>query len=306
LTAAAPVPTDVESYLARVRAALADVPPEERSELLAEVEASLYESAAESGGSIAARLGPPEDFAAELRSAAGLHTAAAQPAPGARETIERLLTSPRVAAATAAGRELAPIWWAVRGYLAVAALALLLDRSWSFTYEAVPRFGTAAGGLALIVVAVAVSIALGLWNRRRGGALVPAIAVANIVLLAAAIPVGAHLAQRAPTQLEIVTVPANQPGLAYNGTPIENIYPYTRDGRLLHDVFLYTSQGQPLDVSTVVPDPNRRVPRTASGRPVFNIFPIRYFEPGTRLVRHPNAGPQVRLPRLATPALRPR
>jgi hypothetical protein len=103
-----------------------------------------------------------------------------------------------------------------------------------------------------------------------------------------------------------VTVPANQPGLAYNGTPIENIYPYTRDGRLLHDVFLYTSQGQPLDVSTVVPDPNRRVPRTASGRPVFNIFPIRYFEPGTRLVRHPNAGPQVRLPRLATPALRPR
>jgi hypothetical protein len=161
LTAAAPVPTDVESYLARVRAALADVPPEERSELLAEVEASLYESAAESGGSIAARLGPPEDFAAELRSAAGLHTAAAQPAPGARETIERLLTSPRVAAATAAGRELAPIWWAVRGYLAVAALALLLDRSWSFTYEAVPRFGTAAGGLALIVVAVAVSIALG-------------------------------------------------------------------------------------------------------------------------------------------------
>src|SRR5581483_3068770 len=67
LTAAAHVPSDVERYLARVRDALSDLPVEERNELLAEVEASLYESASETGGPVAAQLGPPEDFAAELR-----------------------------------------------------------------------------------------------------------------------------------------------------------------------------------------------------------------------------------------------
>ena len=73
MTTAAHVPSDVETYLARVRAALADVPADERDDLLAEVEASLHETASESGGSVAAQLGPPEDFAAELRSAAGLN-----------------------------------------------------------------------------------------------------------------------------------------------------------------------------------------------------------------------------------------
>ena len=62
MTTAAHVPSEVETYLARVRAALADVPPDERDDLLAEVEASLHESASETGGSVAAQLGPPEDL----------------------------------------------------------------------------------------------------------------------------------------------------------------------------------------------------------------------------------------------------
>jgi uncharacterized membrane protein len=57
---------DVAAYLAAVRSSLRDLPEAERDDLVAEVEASLVESAGE-GGSIAARLGPPEEFAAELR-----------------------------------------------------------------------------------------------------------------------------------------------------------------------------------------------------------------------------------------------
>ncbi len=64
-------PHDVAAYLERVRTALADLPAEALDELLADVEASLHDAAAE-GEAPAARLGPPEDFARELRSAAGL------------------------------------------------------------------------------------------------------------------------------------------------------------------------------------------------------------------------------------------
>ena len=52
------VSPEVVAYLAAVRAALADLPAEERDDLLTDVRASLVEAAAESGGNIAARLGP--------------------------------------------------------------------------------------------------------------------------------------------------------------------------------------------------------------------------------------------------------
>jgi len=66
------VPPEVSEYLAAVRAALDDLPATERDDLLAEVEPSLLDAAAETGGNVSAHLGPAEDFAAELRSAAGL------------------------------------------------------------------------------------------------------------------------------------------------------------------------------------------------------------------------------------------
>ena len=44
------LPPDVESYLAEVRDALRDLPADERDDLLAEVEVSLLDAAAEGGG----------------------------------------------------------------------------------------------------------------------------------------------------------------------------------------------------------------------------------------------------------------
>jgi len=304
VTTAAHVPSEVETYLARVRAALADIPADERAELLEEVEASLHETASETGGSVAAQLGPPEDFAAELRSAAGLHPSTPLRMVGLRERFEGLASHPHVAATARFSRELAPIWWAARGYIVVAALALAAGASWSTSHGAVPRIGSAKLGAAAVLLAVLASVAVGIWSRRNTIARLP-LTILNLVLLGAAIPVGIHLSHRSTQAVatRIVVQTAIVPGLAYNGAPVDNIYPYSRDGRLLHDVLLYTGAGTQLNISTTAYDPLRRILVTKAGNRVFNAFPVRYYEPGTRVVLRPNAGPKVKVPRIATAPL---
>src|SRR5205085_1632935 len=114
------VPPEVTEYLAAVRAALDDLPATERDDLLVEVEPSLLDAASESGGNVSARLGPPEEFAAELRAAAGLFVPprAVQGEPRLLVVVRRLVRDPRL---RELGR-LAPIWWVVRAYLLVAAI----------------------------------------------------------------------------------------------------------------------------------------------------------------------------------------
>ena len=91
--------------------------------------------------------------------------------------------------------------------------------------------------------------------------------------------------------------------LTLDGVSVTNIYPFSRHGRLLHDVLLYTGSGAPLDVPGAAIDPQRRVLRTTSGKQVLNAYPIRYFDPGTGQVAHPGAAPKVQIPRIATPPL---
>jgi hypothetical protein len=304
VSATAQVLSDVEAYLARVRTALADLPAEERDELLAEVEASIYETASETDGPVAARLGPAEDFAAELRAAAGLQSGPARDAGSLRDRLSRLASDARLRHAASTLRELAPIWWVARAYLAVAGVALLFDASWSWSYRAVPRVGSTTWGLVVIGLAAVASIALGLWGRRDGRLRRP-LAALNVALLVVALSVLNHLANPAPipAQVELVSTPTVQPGLVFNGAPVTNIYPYSRDGRLLLDVFLFTGEGVPLDLRPGSPDPLRRPVRTVDGRTLFNVYPVRYYGPGTRRVVRPKAAPQVRTPRLATPPL---
>jgi hypothetical protein len=300
---------EVTAYLDEVREALGDVPPDERDDLLAEVEASLVETAEESERPIAARLGPPDAFAAELRSAAGLQTADGQGretlATRLAERVERALADPRLARAKALYAELAPIWWLLRGYVAVALIALLAGRDW--TDRVVPHLPRARFGAAAILVAVVASIALELRARRaQARQTASAGVVVNLVLLVAVVPVVVHLLHTpAPAVVvETVTSPANERGLTLNGVPVDNIYPYSRDGRLLHDVLLYTGSGRPLDVKSVAADPLRRVPVSRGGARLYNAFPVRYYERGTHRVAQPDAGPRIALPRFRTPALK--
>ena len=79
MTTTTGLPPELEAYLASVRATLADLAPEERDDLLGELQAALLEAAGEGDGPVAARLGPPEEFAAELRASAGLDPATHRP-----------------------------------------------------------------------------------------------------------------------------------------------------------------------------------------------------------------------------------
>lgn len=321
MSSAPSVPGEVEEYVAAVRRALADLPNAERDDLLAEVEASLLETTEEGAGPIGARLGAPEQFAAELRAAAGLH----EPAPPVpresdlgrrlRAVGGRVLAHPAVTALRRLGRELAPIWWVLRAYLAVGAIACAVDSAWSSRLPIVPRLNvwglsgaSAETGLTAIGITVVVSVWLGLESRRHGSPFPRLAAVVNTALLLAAIPVLAQVTDTSSHDSLVARAyaPAPQPpsGLLYEGVKVDNIYPYSRDGRLLHDVLLYDGAGRAIEIPTNRGlDPNRRVVVTNGNRPLFNAFPIRYYEPGTRRVARPNAAPYVELPLVLTPRL---
>jgi hypothetical protein len=292
---------EIASYLEAVRDALDDLPAAERDDLLAEVESSLIETAGETG-TIAARLGPPDEFAAELRAAAGL----AAPAPtrrrarAPRELAGEALRAVRTLAASRGVTELAPIWWAARGYVVVAFVAAAWA-GWSPTHPAVPSIGNGRVGLLAVLAVATVSVWLGRRARRSSSRVRLAGIAVNVLLVLAALPVLHHLAQNVPAPQTIVQlVPAGpQAGLVENGVAVENIYPYSRDGRLLHDVLLYDGAGNPLEIGANGNDPNRRLVRTADRyTPLYNAFPIRYYEPGTTRVANPDAGPQVQVPSL--------
>lgn len=305
---------DVEAYLAAVRRELADLRANERDELLADVEASLLDAAEESDAPIAARLGPPADFAAELRAAAGLASHESVRSPK-RPLLATVWRSERAVALRRALVELAPLWWVARGYVVIALLAWVVDSGWSVSLPVVPRLGSPETGLVLLLLAVASSVALGLWQRRHSRAGTLSLAL-NVILALAAVPAAGDLLERASNRLyaDAYYVPDTAPpssGLVNDGVPVENIYPYSRDGRLLLDVLLYDQFGNPINIRPVSFNPERRVLRTANRRSLFNSFPIRYFDVGTRRVARPHATPTIpwspieTAPLTRTPATKP-
>jgi len=311
-TATAPQP-EVRAYLDEVRRALDDLPEVERDDLLVEVEASLVDAAAE-GGSLAARLGPASEFASELRSAAGLHVVA-RPGPTPqfarlRGFATELAANSAFVAARRVARELAPIWWVVRGYLAVAVVTFAIDATWSSRLPFVPNgFGTAATGALFILLAVALSVALGLATRGLRSTSAVVVAFVDVALLVAAVPAlqEALDASGRPAYIVPEASSSGAAGLLYDGVPVDNIYPYSREGKLLHDVLLYDGAGRPIEIgSDLERDPLRRVVVTKGHQPLSNVFPIRYYEPGTKRVARPDAAPPVELPRVLTPPLRRR
>jgi hypothetical protein len=286
----ATLPEAAAAYLAGLERELADIPPDERADLLEEVEASLIEA----GEDPVARLGTPARFAAELRASAGLPPAPPPPrAEAPRAPLwQRLRRDPRTKAAVAAAKELAPIWWIVRAGLVLGLLTLGVQ---SWYGGVVPRLtGQPALDLLICAIPFAASIALGLAGRRRALPLRRLGIAVNLALVAglALVPsiVGDfrdHLQQVVYEQVSV----APQGGLVDHGVRVDNIYPYDRRGRLLHDVRLFDGAGAPLNVGAGAEDPGRRPVATRGGHVVFNAFPIRYYEPHTHHVAHPNATP---------------
>jgi hypothetical protein len=235
---------EVARYAAAVRAAFADLPAPDRETLLEDIEDHLVEVAAESGGPLEERLGPPETYAAELRAWAGLPApgAARRRGPRASRLGRRVQRLAATVAAHPAGRavfeflpELRPAWRVLRGYLAVqlASIGLSLLFAHDVTLPVPTILGSQALGLLATGTAVVGSVALGRRTAatRRGRRLTfAANAALGLFALVLFGGIGAARLTDEPTYDGYVvgdSYPGSLPGLRSDGREISNIFPTT-------------------------------------------------------------------------------
>jgi hypothetical protein len=287
---------DVSSYAAAVRAALARLPESERESLLEDLEDHLAEVAGESDAPLQERLGKPEDYAAELRSAYAGGVGGATRRRPFRDAVRSLIASLTGTRSYREVRnmlpELRPGWWVLRAYLAVLVLAFIFRDGHNL--RPIPNPFSSFGLLQILATAAAIVISVRLGRRRtsaRTGVRWAALAV-NVAIALLTVPVLASMS----TTHAYSTVYSSDPyssaiaaGYYYPG--FTNIYPYTKDGKPLKDVLLYDQNGKPL-----VPAKSGGVisddPIGADGQPIPNSYPLNQ--------RHPNGDP-ILPPRVALP-----
>jgi hypothetical protein len=201
--------------------------------------------------------------------------------------------------------ELAPLGWLIRGYVAAVVVGFTVGGEWVANRPGVFYMRDSVwNAFWLTVVCIALSVALGIGMRlakRRSLSLgvVNGLFAFAAVWVALAALVGASNSNSYDNP--VVSVEFAE-GLTYEGAAVENVYPYSRDGKRLYDVRLYDQNGRALAIGGPDSgDQNRRVPRSASGGRAFNAFPIRYFDPGTRRVTKPDAGWAKAKPPLVSP-----
>ncbi|WP_354699270.1 hypothetical protein DSM112329_04981 [Paraconexibacter sp. AEG42_29] len=301
MTRTAHVPPAAAAYLADLRGELGDLEASEREELLEDVVASLVDATDAGEQTPVARLGTPAQFAAELRAAAGLRPREAAAAPGGgswarlRSRGRALLDGPQVRSGLRVARELAPLWWLARAYVLLMVAARMLEQDFSVRYPFLPLLPDATGTAFWAAVVVAASLAAGVWTRLRParGRVATAVVLANLALLAAAVPVAEHDIRADAPALGTVRVLQAPPagvtrsatsggrnaGLTFRGKDLRNVFAYDRTGRLVPDVRLYDAFGHPLDIPAG--GSRRRLLRGADGRELGNTYPIRLAAPGT-------------------------
>ncbi|MEU1604723.1 HAAS signaling domain-containing protein [Micromonospora matsumotoense] len=246
---------EITDYVERVRAALADLPPQARDELTEDLPEHLTEVAAEADGSLVDRLGTPEAYAAELRAAAG----AGDPAAG-RRALERRIAAvlgrtrarvgrvdarlgPLVGHATAGEflRLLRPAWWVARAYLAA---MLVTAISTDGPLGLLPRLdGNEFVGLLMFAGLLVGSIWLGrrtpelrTWRRW-------AVHAGAVVLALFAVGAVANVDDQARYGYDY----------GYESTSVQNpydqvqdVYVYDSEGRLVENARLFDQNGTPI------------------------------------------------------------
>ncbi|MGC4809287.1 HAAS signaling domain-containing protein [Micromonospora sp. DT228] len=267
---------EITDYVARVRAALADLPPTQRDELIEDLADHLSEVAAEAEGTLVERLGEPETYAAELRAAAG-----AAPGGSGRNLDQRVAAAmarlrgrlsaidtrlgPPLGYAHASDflRLLRPAWWVLRGYLA--AMLLSTISTGGDAYGLLPRFGgELLAGMVMLVGLVLASI----WLGRRSAQLTrwprSALQVGSAVLVIFALGALVNLEDRIDR------------GYYYDQTSVDSQYSQVRDvfvydseGRLVENARLFDQDGNPIRLGY----PDCDGPVNEYGAPLLRPYP---------------------------------
>jgi HAAS len=288
--------SDVATYAASVRAALSDLPSDQAAVLLEDLEDHLREIAAETGGTLTERLGPPEKYAQELRTAYG---ATSSPSPrrpdpafrDVRRAVAWVTSSAWYREVRLFLPELRPAWWVLRGYLS----ALILTAAFSRDYPLgpIPNPATKRGLAEILAAGVAIWLSVRIGRRSRSlpqGARVLAIS-ANVLVAFVALAVLGNMHTFAYSELIGTATPEQAPfNAAYAAGPLTNIYPYSQDGKPLTNVLLYDQDGRPITVEQS--EAQTTYPIGADGRAITNAYPLTQ--------RHMNGDPAV-APRVAFP-----
>ncbi|MFG1914150.1 HAAS signaling domain-containing protein [Micromonospora sp. NPDC048898] len=243
---------EITDYVARVRAALADLPPTQRDELTEDLADHLTEVAAEAEGTLVERLGEPETYAAELRAAAG-----AAPGGGGRNLDQRVAAAlvrvrgrlgaidtrlgPPLGYAHASDflRLLRPGWWVLRGYLAAMLVSVISSGG---GVGLLPRFGgELLAGLIMLVGFVLASI----WLGRRSARLTrwprSAVQVGGAVLVVFAL-VGLVDAEGRHANDYYY----DQTSVDSQYSRVRDVFVYDSEGRLVENARLFDQDGNPI------------------------------------------------------------
>lgn len=258
--------SEVCAYVARVRVALSDLPDDEVDELTQGMEADLVELAAESG-SIRSRLGAPETYARELRTAAGIAPrAAASPGSGAREHIARWARQRDELRTLPWMRDLQPIGWALRGVAAAWVLAGLT--------------GADRNNVLMWILGAGLSFWVGRksldWTGGRRRFMTGLNIVAALVVLFGVLP---NQIAGARGGTEVVEVHTTVDGLANNGEPVTSITVYDPTGSQVQQPRLFDQNGNPLfppfDAGTYTPPATLPpLPRATTTPPTATTTPL--------------------------------
>ncbi|XVX19492.1 hypothetical protein ACQP1U_14435 [Actinomycetota bacterium] len=269
--------TAVADYVRAVRTALGDLPAEEVEDLTLGMEADLVEIEAEGGGDLASRLGTPEAYAAELRSAAGLPAPAAQRSWWVRQRVEWGERWSRSQTRWPWLEQLRPVWWVLRGLVATLAVTALFG------------LGILGPAILLALFFAAVSFALGVRSAALPSWARGLVAAGNVLAAVLALPLllwglgrVAHVPSYGPEP-----APYAQQGLAMDGNPVTNVYVYDADGKRLSNVRLFDQGGRSLNANQqweYLTDangtelPRARGPLDSQGQQWSNVFPFPYAQ----------------------------
>lgn len=289
-------PGEVTTYAAAVRAALADLPAHEADVLLEDLEGHLAEIVAEGEGPLTERLGPPEQYAQELRAAYR-----ATRTEGRRQqhrvlrdvrfSVTWVKSSPWYQQVRAFLPSLRPAWWVLRAYLAVLIVTAALSPGYDL--GPIPNPGTIHGLAEILATGVAIWLSVRI-GRRRQPLPQPARLLAlsaNVLIAFVAIVILGSMRSFPSSDMLGASSPEQPPFAgAFAAGPTTNIYPYSQDGKPLTNVLLFDQDGRPIGVQQS--EAQSSYPTGADGQPITNAYPLTQ--------RHVNGDP-VAPPRVAIP-----